>query len=222
MALSYTSGVLNWPTHVRPASIQHTVFQPTQSTRSFSGKKYARSFNYTKQGFSVNYPPMNAADAQLFYAAALAMRGQYGVCWFSLLGTDGEKLWMPFQGDDTMTPAVNQTYTVGTGNLYTQIELKSLPVSTSEPIPPGSIISGLGRNYGHIQTVLACTDSDGSGIATITLDQPIVETVTADDPVDVDPEVVLVSLTEDSFSFNLSTIKYYGFSIEFEFDRLYD
>lgn len=221
MALTYDTGTLVWPDHIKPQSITLGVVQPTSSTRAQNGKKYVRSFNYAKHGLTVNYPPMTAEDFQPFYAAMMVLKGDYGLCWFNLLGTDGEKILFPFFGNSAMTPLANTTYTVGTGALITDVVLKNLPVSTTEPIPAGSVISGLGRNYGHIQTVINCTDSDAGGLATVTLAHPLAETVTVDDAVDVDPTRVMVSMTDNTFQTNIQTIKYYGFSIEFEFDRLY-
>ena len=221
MALTYDNGILVWPDHIKPQSITMGVTQPTNTSRAQNGKKYVRSFNYAKHGLTVTYPPMSAEDFQSFYAAIMALKGDYGLCWFNVLGTDGEKILFPFFGNDTIAPLANTTYTVGTGALITDVVLKNLPVSTVEPIPAGSVISGLGRNFGHVQTVIACTDSDIGGLATITLAHPLVETVTVNDPVDVDPTRVMVSLGDDTFQTNIQTIKYYGFSIDFEFDRLY-
>jgi len=121
-----------------------------------------------------------------------------------------------------MTPTVKTAVDVSGGNLVTTVELKGLPTSQSEPIPAGSVISGLGRNYGHVQTVIACTDSDVSGDATITLAHPLAESIAVNDAVNVDPTQVLVSLTTDTFDADISRVQHYGFSVEFEFDRTYD
>lgn len=222
MALTYTSNILNWPTHIKPSGVQLGVQQPTYTTRSLSGKKYVRSFNYAKQGLSVQYPPMTQQDFQPFYAAIMALRGDLNVCWFSLLGTDNEKFLFRFYGDDTMTPTVASNYDISTGNLITEVDITGLPASTTEPIPAGSVISGLGRNYGHVQTVIACTDSDGSGDATLTLAHPLVESLTTGDSIDVDPTQVLVSVAADTFDVDVNRVQHYGFSIDFEFDRTYD
>jgi len=222
MALTYTGNILNWPTHIKPSAVNLGISQPTFTSRALSGKKYVRSFNYAKQALTVQYPPMSQQNFQTFYAAVMALRGDLKHCWFSLLGTDSQKYLFRFYGDDTMTPAVKTAVDVSGGNLVTQVELKSLPVSTSEPIPAGSVISGLGRNYGHVQTVIACTDSDGSGDATITLAHPLAESIAVNDPVDVNPTQVLVSLTTDTFDADISRVQHYGFSVEFEFDRTYD
>lgn len=222
MALSYDSGILIWPNGVKPNSVTLAVNHPTTVSRSQNGKKYVRSWQHTNYGLEVAYPPMSAAEFQPFYAAVLALRGQSQVCWFDLIGTDGEKMLMNFFGDDTMTPLVNTAITtVSTGAIIRDVVLKNLPISTVEPIPAGSMISGLGRNYGHVQFVVNCTNSNGSGVATITLADPLAENVAVDAPVDVDPTRILVSLADDSLITNIDTIRLYGFGVRFEFDRTY-
>lgn len=221
MALQRINNIIVWPNHVKPNALLFTITQPTSVSRAQNGKKYVRSWDFTGYGLEVSYPPMTATQFQPFQAAILALNGQANVCWFDLLGTNSEKMIFPYLGDSDWPALVDSDHSIATGAMIRDVRIKGLTALAEEPIPAGSMISGLGRNYGHVQFVTNCTDADSNGISTITLADPLAESVSNNDPIDLDPQRVLVSLADDSRNINLQAARLYGFNVVFEFDRTY-
>lgn len=217
MALQFDSdGIIFWPSNVKPAAIRISLSQPTEVSRGQTGIKYTRNLGYHKHVIEVDYPPMTDSDFRPYYAAALHMRGAHRVAWFELEGDDGKNLIFGFTGN-APSPTLTLDSTGSTGDLT--VKLAGFDSNEIEPLPPGTVLTGLGSSFGHIHPIITCTNADSFGVATATLAYPLLDSVGIGSIVNAEPDKILVSMAGNEMNIDVATIKYYGFTATFEFDR---
>lgn len=197
-----------WPTDVNPAQVTVTQNRPAFSNYSHNGRKFTRRVSYAKWQLEVVYPPVNDAQFTKMHAIALAAQGQYNPFEFDI-----DYL---FQYNSAATSTLTLTSAVSVGDQ--SIDVSGLPVSTTAAVKKGEIIEIPNRN-GAVNLVLADTDSDSSGNATLRIAYPATETVADTTVLDRKLQQVVVTLAENGFQYNLDENGFYLVSVSFDLDE---
>lgn len=200
MAITYP---LALPTTDQPADIMWGPESVVAKTSSpFTGDIEVQRHDGQMWHATLNYPPLERADAERLIVFLLSLDGQYGT--FTMSPPDAGTPRGPAGG----TPLVN-----GADQSGTDLDIDGLPVSSSVYLEGDYIQLGSGLSA-RLHKILSDVTSDGSGEATISLWPRIKSSsVPSDnDPIVTSSPVGLFRLAANRNDWTIDAALHYGIS----------
>jgi hypothetical protein len=200
-----------WPTSVLPSSVSVGVNHFNTTAVSKGGKKFVKDGGIQKWSINLKYPPMTTQEFAPFLAAANSANGA------------AYSFKLPLRVGDFTMFKFHDGGTVDTGLLYTEVlpgtsEILLDGLTNNDVINNGEMVVIGESNNGHINTVVATSDTNVFGETRVKLSYPIQETQLAGTFVEFNPEYAIVSLSENSFQFSEDINGLYYLEVDFDFD----
>ena len=223
-AYSYDSHGVNkeWPQHKTPSSIKLTQVQPSSTTVSQGGTKYVRASGIVRHQMEVSYPPMTHDDFRVFESLITSARGQATPFYFNLKTFDGkDSEWaIAFHRSDAerykTTDRLKLRHKVTQGEKIVMVE--GFAANEDDAILEGEYLIGNTGNGWLIQAI-SSTDSNSYGEAQFRVSQAYLGDLAVASTIWKHPAHVVVTLSEDSFEYDVGTDMLYRFTVKFDFDN---
>jgi hypothetical protein len=196
-----------WPSHVRPATVNITVNQPSSSVYSQSGIKYVRSSGIIKYQIEFVYPILTEEQFAPILSTIEAARGQLHPFLLPLrFITDTKDYGLLFQKPNESEAEQYAVKVVSTdADDPSLITLEGFSSYTTEALIKGQHVSiGLdtvSNNNGSLHTIIADNSSNIYGETKAKLSYPPKTALTPGTDVILQPKWAVATLAADAFEF---------------------
>lgn len=184
-----------------PAQATLRSSQPTRVSVGHSLKRQARTRGAQRWGIRFTYAPLKRAEFAVFYAFLLALRGQADTFTTTVPGhTTPLGTWLGL-------PVVN-----GAGQTSYTVALRGLTASQAAAARAGDLLKFAGHS--KVYMVTADAASDGTGLATVTIQPPLIAAISDGETLSATDVSFTVALASDNLDSNLTTGIFYSLEID--------
>lgn len=206
-----------WPTIVTPMNASINLNTPSTVNFSQNGTKFTRTSGYTKWTLEVEYPPMTADQFRHFHGIAQAANGQAIPFYFKLRNAlDQSILWSEFRDKSVLqlTPRLREDIAVGD----TTVLMDGFRSFQDNALETGEVFIGSSNENGALHTAVNTVTSNAYGEARVRIAIPAKTAMPKDTIINKDPEVAIVTLSGDDFSYSVDTAGFYYLTVSFSLD----
>ena len=193
-----------WPSSPAPNTAKITPFYPTLVSTSQSLKQQVRSRGGQRWKIELGYQNLPRASSEAFEAFVMALRGQYNTCTLVVPGASDAP-----QGTWPGSPVLN-----GANQSGRSILLRGFTAGQTGVAKAGDYVTFAGDL--KVYKVVADANSDGSGLATLSIEPALMITSLADGAAVTSTNVAFtVAATADTLDFALSPPAFRAFTASF-------
>ncbi len=194
-----------FPTDLIPVGAQIKSITNTRVSNPHSAKRTARSGDTQRFMYTLPYPPMTRADFARLYAFMMKQRGQFAV--FQI------ELPPPFNAPQGSWATATSVKVDGANQTGRTLNLKDFTASQSDVVKAMDFFTIAGDL--KVYTVVEDASSDGSGLATVTIEPALQIETLADGAVITHTNVQLtVADTSDELRLDVDTALHGRLSLE--------
>lgn len=190
-----------FPTSPAPAQITLRSLQPTRVSRAHSLKRQARTRGAQCWGIKLAWSPLRRSEFMPLYAFLMAQRGQADPFTTILAAHTAP------QGSWPGSPVVN-----GAGQTGRTVNLRGLTAGQTGIAKAGDFIKF--ANHGKVYMVTADANSDGGGLAALTIEPQLIATIAYGEALVTSSVPFTVALAADNMEANLQPGVFYGLEID--------
>jgi hypothetical protein len=191
-----------YPSAPVPVQVTLRSTQPTRTSLSHALKRQARTRGAQRWAMRLSYAPLLRSSLAPLFAFLLSMRGQ----------ADTFTLVLPTfktpQGTWGGAPVVN-----GVGQTGSTVSLLGLTASQAAAAKAGDLLKFAGHT--KVYMVTADAASDGTGLATVSIQPPLIYTISDGEVITTSNVPFTVAMASDNLDTSLSPGVNFSFDVDF-------